>query len=64
MPKSRRYPQKMERLDWMIYFVPQLLTADAYLRIIEDTPELLRKQKNLKKQCLPKKHFGGCPAVC
>jgi hypothetical protein len=32
--------EKMDRLDWMIYFVPQLLTAEAYLKIIERSPEL------------------------
>ena len=41
--------QKMERLDWMIYFVPQLLTADAYLRIIEDTPKLFEEAKEFEE---------------
>jgi hypothetical protein len=35
--------EKMERLDWMIYFVPQLLSAEAYLKIIAKTPETLEE---------------------
>lgn len=37
--------QKLDRRDWIIYFVPQLLTAEAYLKIIEGTPELFEEAK-------------------
>lgn len=35
--------QRMQRLDWMIYFVPQLLSAEVYLKIIARNPELLEE---------------------
>jgi hypothetical protein len=41
--------RKVKRLDWMIYFVPQLLTADVYLDIIKGTPELFEEAKDFKE---------------
>jgi hypothetical protein len=41
--------QRMDRLDWMIYFVPQLLTAQVCLKIIEGTPQLFDEAKEIQE---------------